>query len=55
VVDGSDLIVVARCFGSWPGAPPPMRWNANCDINNDGFVDGSDFIIVARHFGETSP
>jgi parallel beta-helix repeat protein len=54
-VDGSDLIVVARCFGSWPGAPPPMRWNANCDINNDGSVDGSDLIIVARHFGQTSP
>jgi hypothetical protein len=54
-VDGSDLIVVARCFGSWPTAPPPMRWNANCDVNNDGFVDGSDLIIVARHFGQTSP
>lgn len=54
-VDGSDLIVVARCFGSWPTAPPPMRWNANCDVNNDGVIDGSDLIIVARHFGQTSP
>jgi hypothetical protein len=54
-VDGSDLIVVAMCFGSWPGAPPPYRWNANCDITNDGFIDGSDLIIVARYFGQTSP
>jgi len=51
-VDGSDLIVVAMCFGSYPGVPPPYRWNANCDITNDNSVDGSDLIIIARHFGE---
>jgi hypothetical protein len=51
-VDGSDLIVAAICFGSYPGAPLPMRWNANCDITNDNSVDGSDLIIIARHFGE---
>jgi parallel beta-helix repeat protein len=51
-IDGSDLIVVARCFGSYPGAPPPLKWNANCDITNDNAVDGSDLIIVARHFGQ---
>jgi parallel beta-helix repeat protein len=54
-VDGSDLIVVAHCFGSYPGAPPPMVWNANCDITNDGSIDGSDLIIVARHFGQSDP
>jgi parallel beta-helix repeat protein len=54
-VDGSDLIVLNRCFGSWPEALPPMRWNTNCDINNDGTVDGSDLIIVTRHFGEADP
>jgi hypothetical protein len=54
-VDGSDLIVAAMCFGSYPGVPPPYRWNANCDINNDNSVDGSDLIIIARHFGEHSP
>ncbi len=54
-VDGSDLIVVAMCFGSYPGAPPPYRWNANCDITNDNAVDGADLIIIARHFGQTSP
>jgi hypothetical protein len=52
VVDGSDLSIVAKCFGSWPGALPPMIWNANCDVNDDGVVDGSDLAIVAKHFGE---
>ena len=55
VVDGSDLSIVAKCYGSWPGAQPPMIWNANCDVNNDGVVDGSDLAIVARHFGESDP
>jgi len=52
VVDGSDLSIVAKCFGSWPAAPPPMIWNVNCDVNNDGVVDGSDLAIIAIHFGE---
>jgi hypothetical protein len=55
VVDGSDLSIVAKCYGSWPAAPPPMIWNANCDVNNDGVVDGSDLAIIAKHFGEGSP
>jgi len=55
VVDGSDLSIVAKCYGSWPGAQPPMIWNVNCDVNNDGVVDGSDLAIIARHFGESDP
>jgi len=55
VVDGSDLSIVAKCYGSWPGAQPPMIWNANCDVNNDGVVDGSDLAIIAKHFGESNP
>jgi hypothetical protein len=55
VVDGSDLSIVAKCYGSWPGAQPPMVWNVNCDVNDDGVVDGSDLSIIARHFGEGSP
>jgi len=51
-VGGSDIIVVARCFGSYLGAPPPMVWNANCDITNDAVIDGSDLIIITRHFGD---
>jgi hypothetical protein len=55
VVDGSDLSIVAKCFGSWPAAPPPMIWNANCDVNDDGVVDGGDLAIIAKHFGEGGP
>jgi rhodanese-related sulfurtransferase len=52
VVDGSDLSIVAKCYGSWPAAQPPMIWNVNCDVNNDGVVDGSDIATISRHFGE---
>jgi hypothetical protein len=55
VVDGSDLIVCARCYGSWPQATPPLKWHPNCDITNDNVIDGSDLIIVARHYGESDP
>jgi hypothetical protein len=55
VVDGSDLSIVAKCYGSWPEAQPPMIWNANCDVNDDGVVDGSDLAIIAKHFGEGGP
>jgi parallel beta-helix repeat protein len=54
-VDGKDLGSVAWCFGSYPGAPPPMSWDPNCDTNNDGKVDGKDLGIVAWHFGEPHP
>jgi parallel beta-helix repeat protein len=54
-VDGKDLGSVAWCFGSYPGAPPPMSWDPNCDINNDGKVDGKDLGTVAWHFGEPHP
>jgi hypothetical protein len=58
VVDGSDLIVCARCYGSWqppPPLPPTMRWHPNCDITNDNVIDGSDLIIIARHYGQSDP
>lgn len=49
VIDGSDLILIARAYGSYPGHPD---WNPIADINGDEVVDGSDVILVARHFGE---
>jgi len=54
-VDGKDLGLVAWCFGSYPGAPPPMTWDPNADINNDGKIDGKDLGTVAWHFGEPHP
>jgi hypothetical protein len=54
-VDGKDLGWVAWCFGSYPGVPPPMNWNPNCDTNSDGKIDGKDLGLVAYHFGEPHP
>jgi len=51
-VDGKDIAVVALCFGSAPGCPPPYVWNPNGDVNNDGKVDGKDIALVALHFGQ---
>jgi len=50
--DGKDITAVALCFGSYPGCPPPLRWEPNCDITNDGKVDGKDITVVALHFGQ---
>jgi hypothetical protein len=50
--DGKDVTAVALCFGSYPGCPPPLRWEPNCDITNDGKVDGKDITVVALHFGQ---
>jgi tungstate transport system substrate-binding protein len=56
-VDGGDMIIVARAFGSYgpdylyPGSPQHPRWNKIADINGDGGVDGSDLILIARKFG----
>ncbi len=56
-VDGSDLIIIARAFGSYgpnylyPGSPQHPRWNPDADVNSDGAVDGSDIILATRMFG----
>jgi len=49
VIDGSDLSIVARAFGSYPEHP---RWNPIADINMDGIVDGGDLALVAKYFGQ---
>jgi hypothetical protein len=54
-VDGKDITVVALCFGSAPGCPPPYVWNPNCDVNNDGKIDGKDIATVALHYGQADP
>ena len=48
VVDGKDLIIVARALGSYPGHP---RWNSIADVNHDNEVNGADMVIVAVNFG----
>jgi parallel beta-helix repeat protein len=58
VVDGSDIALAAKAFGSYgpgylyPGSPPSSRWNPDCDLNGDGVVDGQDMVLVARNFGK---
>jgi hypothetical protein len=47
-VDGSDMVIVARAFGSYPGHP---RWDPLADLNGDKVVDGLDMLIVARNYG----
>ncbi len=60
-VDGSDLIIVARAFGSYgpnylgPGSPAHPRWNPDSDITEDNVVDGLDLLAVARNFGKSCP
>jgi len=48
VVDGKDLIIVAKALGSYPSHP---RWNSIADINHDDEVNGADMVIVAGNFG----
>jgi ABC-type transport system substrate-binding protein len=57
-VDGRDLLILSRAFGSYgpdyfyPGSPATLGWNPNADITNDNKVDGRDLLIASRHFGE---
>jgi ABC-type transport system substrate-binding protein len=57
-VDGRDLIILSRAFGSYgpnyyyPGSLATLGWNPNADITNDNKVDGRDLLIASRHFGE---
>lgn len=59
IVDGNDLIVIARAFGAygpnfmWPGSEPHSRWYPNADVNGDNVIDGLDLVITARSFGKT--
>jgi hypothetical protein len=48
-VDGVDIYLVAKAFGSFPGHP---IWNPCADINGDKLVDGLDLWIVAKNFGK---
>lgn len=51
VVDGLDLSIAARAFGSYPGHP---KWDARADINGDNYIDGLDITIIARNYGKTA-
>ena len=48
-VDGKDLAWLAFAHGAAEGDP---RWNADADLNGDGFVDGQDLALLATSFGQ---
>ncbi|MEM3566346.1 MAG: PKD domain-containing protein [Candidatus Bathyarchaeia archaeon] len=56
VVDGKDISIISRAFGSYPGHP---RWNPDADITGsqylvpDEFVDAKDLALVCRNYGRT--
>jgi hypothetical protein len=50
--DRRDVLVAAKCFGSYLGVSSPLIWNPNCDMNNDGREDGRDIAMAAKHFGQ---
>jgi len=50
-VDGKDITVVAKAFGSYPAHP---RWDPSADVNGDGIVNALDIAIVAKNFGKTA-
>jgi len=51
-VDGRDMTIAAKAFGTSPGDP---KWNPLADIDQDGRVDGRDMTIIAKHFGQHDP
>ena len=50
-VDGNDLIVLARAFGSRSGS---SRFVARADLDDNGSIDGSDLALLAADFGLSS-
>jgi len=51
-VDGKDIIITAKAFGSYLGH---LRWNLNADVNGDFKVEGKDLGIVAKNYGKKNP
>lgn len=50
-VDGVDLIILARHFGSFNGE---SRYARFVDLNEDDRIDGTDLALLADNFGRTS-
>jgi hypothetical protein len=51
-VNLEDLVILAKAYGSTPGAP---TWNPNADINGDGVVGSLDLAVLAQHYGQHIP
>jgi len=51
-IDGRDLGVAGRAYGSYPGHP---KWNPFADIVVDQFIDGRDLGKIGRKYGKGCP
>lgn len=49
-VDGMDIALIIKAFGSSPGHP---RWDSYLDVNNDGKVDIKDIALALKKYGKT--
>jgi hypothetical protein len=52
IVGLSDLVILARSYGSTSGAP---NWNPNADITGTGKVSLVDLVVLAVHYGQHFP
>ena len=48
-VNLSDLVYLARAYGSKPGDP---RWNPACDFQGNGVIGLGDLVILASNYGK---
>ncbi|MFC1858325.1 PKD domain-containing protein, partial [Thermodesulfobacteriota bacterium] len=48
-VDGYDLIIFSRAYGSITGEP---EWNPVADLDANGVIDQADLDILSYHFGK---
>jgi peptide/nickel transport system substrate-binding protein len=53
-IDGKDISICSKAFGSDPGPPVHPRWCFRADVNNDRICDGKDLSYVCKLFGKTS-
>jgi hypothetical protein len=47
-VDGKDIAVASKAFGTRPGDP---RWSSVADVTGDYRIDGKDLARIAKMFG----
>lgn len=52
LVDGRDLILMARAMRSRPGS---ARWEPRLNFNGDGVIDWADLQLLLRDFGRRVP
>jgi hypothetical protein len=49
-VDGKDIALIIKAFGSYPGHP---RWNPEVDVNGDDRIDAKDIAWTIKNYGKT--